>query len=204
MAVNQRRRFIAFLGALSGGSLLLNACGDNQGTAQPALGGAPDDDGSVNTGPVASVNLPDRGVAPEFEPANWVNSEPIKLADLRGKPVLLEFWTFSCINCKNVLPSLKSWYDEFSGKGLAFVSFHAPEFDYEKKLENVQQAIKDLGIKYPVAQDNDFKTWGKYSVRGWPTLFLIDRRGHIRFTQFGEGAYDQTHTAIQVLLAEQA
>src|SRR5689334_5754820 len=119
MAANQRRRFIAFVGALTGGSLILNACGDNPNSAQPAMGGdaaapAPGND-SVNTGPVASVNLPDRGVAPEFEPANWVNSEPIKLADLRGKPVLLEFWTFGCINCMNVLPSLKSWYDEFSG-----------------------------------------------------------------------------------------
>ena len=141
---------------------------------------------------------------PNSNRPNWVNSEPIKLADLRGKPVLLEFWTFGCINCQNVMPSLKSWYDEFAGKGLAFVSFHAPEFDNEKKLENVQQAIKNFDIKYPVAQDNDFKTWGKYSVRGWPTLFLIDKKGRIRFTQFGEGAYDQIHTGIQVLLAEQA
>src|SRR5689334_4399592 len=138
MAANQRRRFITFLGALAGGSLLLNACGDNSG---PDTASAESEDGSVNNAPVASVNLPDRGVAPEFEPANWVNSEPVKLADLRGKPVLLEFWTFGCINCQNVMPSLKAWYDEFSGKGLAFVSFHVPEFDNEKKLENVQQAI---------------------------------------------------------------
>ncbi|MBN9389183.1 MAG: redoxin domain-containing protein [Chloroflexi bacterium] len=203
MAPNQRRRFITLLGALAGGGLLLNACGDNI----PAMGmgtSGNNADSSANTGEVASVNLQDRGPAPEFQPANWVNSEPIKLADLRGQPVLLEFWTFGCINCQNVLPSLKSWYDEFSGKGLAFVSFHRPEFDYEKKLENVQQAIQNLGIKYPVAQDNDSKTWDKYSVRGWPTLFLIDRKGHIRFTQFGEGAYDQIHTGIQMLLAEQA
>ena len=206
MAANQRRRFIAFLGALAGGSLLLDACSDNTGAAQPGMSAmsATPDDGTANQTEVASVNLQDRGPAPEFEPANWVNSEPVKLAGLRGKPVLLEFWTFGCINCQHVLPYLKSWYDEFSDKGLAFVSFHAPEFDNEKKLENVQQAIKDFGIKYPVAQDNDFKTWNKYSVRGWPTLFLIDKKGHIRFTQFGEGAYDQIHTGIQMLLAEQA
>jgi alkyl hydroperoxide reductase subunit AhpC len=103
-----------------------------------------------------------------------------------------------------VLPNLRAWHEEFSGKGLAFVSMHTPEFEYEKKLENVKQAVTELQIKYPVAQDNDFQTWNKYHVRGWPTLFLIDKKGQIRYTQIGEGNYDQTRAAIQVLLAEQA
>lgn len=189
MAENKRRRFLTLLAGVTGGTLLLGGCTD------PTANLVGDD-------PAMSVKLPDRGAAPDFDNTSWINSEPIKLASLRGKPVLLEFWTFECINCRNVLPYLRSWYDEFADKGLAFVSMHTPEFDAEKKLENVKQAVKDLQIKYPVAQDNDFETWNKYHVRGWPTLYLIDKKGHIRYTQLGEGNYEQTKAAIQVLLAE--
>lgn len=204
MPANQRRQFLGFLTALTSG-LLLNGCTDSTDATQnavlPESGATPDS--SVNTDPVPSVNLSDRGVAPDFDNTSWINSEPLKLASLRGKPVLLEFWTFECINCRNVLPNLRAWYDEFADKGLAFVSMHTPEFEREKKLENVKQAVQELQIKYPVAQDNDFQTWNKYHVRGWPSLFLIDRKGHIRYTTLGEGNYDQTKAAIQVLLAEQ-
>lgn len=197
MAENKRRRFLGFLASATAGGLLLSGCTDPIAGLQSGSS-----DGTVNTTSVPSVNLPDRGAAPDFDNTSWINSEPIKLASLRGKPALLEFWTFECINCQNVLPNLRSWYDEFADKGLAFVSMHTPEFEREKKLENVKEAVKNLQIKYPVAQDNDFQTWNKYQVRGWPQLFLIDKRGHIRYTQLGEGNYDQTKAAIQILLAE--
>jgi thiol-disulfide isomerase/thioredoxin len=206
MPANQRRRFITLLASLTGGGLLLNGCTDfmsgsqSENAPEPASGATP---GSpANSTAVPALNLPDRGTAPEFDNTSWINSEPIKLASLRGQPVLLEFWTFECINCRNVLPNLRAWYDQFFDKGLAFVSMHTPEFDSEKKLENVKQAVQELQIKYPVAQDNDFETWNKYHVRGWPTLFLIDKKGRIRYTQLGEGNYDQTKAAIQTLLAE--
>lgn len=190
-----RRKFISLLAAVPVGAALLSACGDELDTVkklqlEPA--GAP----------AGTVNLPQRGIAPEFDNQTWINSEPLRLAELRGKVVLVDFWTFDCINCQHVIPSLRDWHSEFSDKGLVIVGMHAPEFDYEKKLENVKDAIKRYDIKYAVAQDNDFKTWNKYQVRAWPTLFLIDKQGNIRYNYIGEGNYDGTHAAIQTLLAE--
>jgi len=145
---------------------------------------------------------PQKGAAPEFENQTWINSSPLRLAELRGKVVLVDFWTFGCINCQHVIPGLRDWHSEFSDKGLVIVGMHAPEFDYEKQLENVRAAVKQYDIKYAVAQDNDFKTWNKYQVRAWPTLVLIDKQGNIRYNYVGEGNYDGTHAAIQALLAE--
>ncbi len=149
-----------------------------------------------------TANLPNRGPAPDFSNTNWINSAPLKLADLRGKVVMMEFWTFSCYNCQNVIPSLRDLYADFSDKGFTIVSMHAPEFEYEKKWENVQEAVKKAGIKYPVAQDNDFVTWGKYHINAWPTLVLVDKVGNIRYQHIGEGAYEETRVAVQALLAE--
>ena len=146
--------------------------------------------------------LPIQGKAQEWDNSVWLNTEPLKLADLRGKVVIMEFWTFSCYNCRNVMPSLKSWHEEFNKQGLVIVGMHCPEFDYEKKLENVKDALVRNEIKYPVAIDNDFVTWNKFGVRAWPSLYLLDKEGNIRFSHIGEGAYDETKAAIKELLAE--
>ena len=150
----------------------------------------------------APPNLDKKRPAPDFDNEVWINSPKLSLNDLKGQVVLVEFWTFGCINCQNVQPSLKKLYADYSAKGLEIVSFHDPEFDYEKKLENVQAAVKDNGVKYPVAIDNDFKTWNKYAVRAWPTMYLVDKQGQIRFSHIGEGNYDLIESAIVALLNE--
>ncbi len=196
-----RRRFVGLLAALPGAAVLLNACGDDEVNQMKKLATVAVSEAGASAARPA-VNLPNRGAAPDFDNQSWINSTPLRLADLRGKVTLVEFWTFGCYNCQNVIPSLKSWYTDFSDKGLVIVGFHAPEFDHEKKLENVQEAVKKADIKYPVAQDNDFATWNKFRVRAWPTLFLVDKQGNIRYNHIGEGAYDETRAAIQALLAE--
>lgn len=141
--------------------------------------------------------------APELIPGGeWFNSSPLKLSDLKGKVVLIDFWTYSCINCQRTLPYLISWNQKYADKGLVIIGVHAPEFEFEKNPENVKKALKDFGIKYPVMQDNNFATWRAYSNQYWPAKYLIDKDGNIRFTHFGEGEYDETEKAIQQLLQE--
>jgi alkyl hydroperoxide reductase subunit AhpC len=150
-----------------------------------------------------AANLPKIRQAPEWDNQTWINSEPVKLSDLRGKVVLVEFWTFDCINCQHVFPAFLQWYDRFNDKGAVIISFHDPEFSNERDWNNVQAAVKDDKIKYAVAQDNDFKTWNAYGVNAWPTWFLIDKQGMIRYKHIGEGAYDETAQNIEALIAEQ-
>lgn len=140
--------------------------------------------------------------APDFAPGDWINSEPLKLKDLRGRVVLIDFWTFGCYNCRNTLPSLKRWHETYKDKGLTVIGVHSPEFETEKKIENVREQVASLGIKYPVVTDNDYATWNAYSVRAWPTLFLLDKAGRIRWSHVGEGAYEETEKTIQKLLGE--
>ena len=150
-------------------------------------------------------NLRDWGSAPELQNEVWINTESaVRLADLRGKVILLEMWTYGCYNCRNVLPSLKKWHASYADQGLVIIGNHYPEFTYEQDLENLKKAVIELEIPYAVAQDNDGVTWRAYSNRYWPTLYLIDKRGHIRYTHIGEGSYEQTEAAIQALLAETA
>jgi cytochrome c biogenesis protein CcdA/thiol-disulfide isomerase/thioredoxin len=134
--------------------------------------------------------------------AGWVNSEPVTLASLKGKVVLIDFWTYSCINCQRTQPYLNKWYDKYNKDGFVILGVHAPEFAFEKVLTNVQKGVKDAGIKYPVALDNDFATWQAYNNQYWPAKYLIDKDGQVRFTHFGEGEYDKTESAIQTLLKE--
>lgn len=153
------------------------------------------------------ASLPDLGAAAEFRDDVWLNTDddaPMRLADLRGQVVLLEFWTFDCINCKHVLPYVRDWYDRYHLLGLQVVGIHFPEFSYEADYNNLVAALKRLDVSYPVAQDNDGATWNAYGQRYWPTLYLIDKRGQIRYQRIGEGGYTQTETAIQALLAESA
>ena len=140
--------------------------------------------------------------APELASGEWINSEPLKLQDLRGRVVLLEFWTFGCINCRNALPFVESWHDRYRDKGLTVIGVHSPEFDEEKNVDSLRRQVASLGIRYPVVTDNDFQTWKAYNVEAWPTIFLLDKQGRIRWTRVGEGRYDKTERVIQKLIAE--
>ena len=140
--------------------------------------------------------------APELAAGDWINSEPLKLNDLRGRVVLIEFWTFGCYNCRNTLPFVKSWDDRYRAKGLTVIGVHSPEFDEERKVENLREAVSSLGIGYAVATDNDYQTWKAYNVEAWPTFFLLDKQGRIRWMHVGEGNYDEAERQIQKLLAE--
>ena len=152
---------------------------------------------------IPSVELADLGPAPELQNEVWLNTPgPLRLADLRGRVVLLDMWTFGCINCQRVVPYLSEWYDRYREQGLVVIGNHYPEFDHERQLGNLQAALEQLEIEYPVAQDNDRRTWGAYRTRFWPTLYLIDKRGHLRYSHIGEGRYAETEAAIQTLLAE--
>lgn len=149
------------------------------------------------------ASLPDLGPAPELTNDVWLNvSAPLRLADLRGKVVIIDMWTFGCINCQHVIPSLKDWYSKYSDQGLVIIGNHFPEFAYEKDLGNVKNAVAQYGIKYAVAQDNNGATWRAYKNHYWPTLYLIDKSGHIRYVHIGEGHYQETEKNIQALLAE--
>jgi thiol-disulfide isomerase/thioredoxin len=140
--------------------------------------------------------------APEIDSGTWINSEPLTLKSLRGHVVLIEFWTFACYNCRNTLPTVKKWDAQYRQQGLTIIGVHTPELDYERNVENLRREVTGLGITYPVVTDNDYSTWKTYSVEAWPTLFLIDKQGRMRWMHVGEGAYDETEQAIKKLLAE--
>lgn len=149
-------------------------------------------------------HFPISGRAPELTNEVWLNSDrPLRLADLHGKVVLVDFWTFGCINCQRVIPALRAWHETYGPQGLVVIGNHYPEFGYEAELDNLRAAIVDLEVPYPVAQDNKGETWRAYNTRFWPTLVLIDKRGRIRSRHIGEGAYPETEAAIQALLAEE-
>ncbi len=132
--------------------------------------------------------------------SEWINSKPLTLKQLKGKVVLIDFWTYSCINCVRTLPILTKWDKAYRDKGLVIIGIHTPEFEFEKKLSNVQTAVKQHGIEYPVALDNDFKTWIHFDNHYWPAHYLIDKEGNVRYTHFGEGEYDATESNIRYLL----
>lgn len=140
--------------------------------------------------------------APELTAGDWINSGPLRLQDLRGRVVLIDFWTFGCYNCRNTVPYVKAWDQRYRAKGLTIIGVHSPEFDEEKDVENLRGAVASLGIDYPVVTDNDFQTWKAYKVEAWPTVFLLDKQGRIRWMHVGEGAYDKTEEMILKLLAE--
>ncbi len=148
-------------------------------------------------------SLSDQGPAPEFQGiAQWLNSKPLMMAQLRGKIVLVDFWTYSCINCLRTLPYTKAWYKAYAKDGFVLIGVHTPEFAFEKSTDNVKRALLQFGIEYPVAQDNGYKTWDAYHNSYWPAEYLIDAKGHIRLAHFGEGHYDEMDQAIRELLKE--
>jgi thiol-disulfide isomerase/thioredoxin len=148
------------------------------------------------------ATLDNQGMPPELFNEVWLNSDPLKLADLHGKVVIVEFWTFGCYNCKNVVPSLRAWHQTYRDDGLVIVGVHTPEFGYEREIENVKQALIDQDIPYAVAIDNDWQTWRAYNNRYWPAKYFIDKAGNLRHIHIGEGRYEQQEEIIQALLAE--
>lgn len=159
--------------------------------------------GLQNVAPSGSSPVSSTGpLAPEFTGiVDWENSPPLNLDTLRGKVVLVDFWTYSCINCQRTFPFLRQWWDRYHADGFVIVGVHSPEFEFEKSVANVRRAIRDYDIPWPVAVDSNMATWNAYSNRYWPAEYLIDAGGHVRHTSFGEGEYDQTERAIQALLA---
>jgi cytochrome c biogenesis protein CcdA/thiol-disulfide isomerase/thioredoxin len=148
--------------------------------------------------------LPVLGPAPDFVGTQrWFNTErPLRLEALRGKVVLVDFWTYTCINCVRTLPYLRAWDERYRSQGLVIVGVHSPEFRFERDAGNVADAIRRTGLRYPVAQDNEFATWRAWDNQAWPSKYLIDARGRVRYAHVGEGEYDATEDAIRALLAE--
>jgi cytochrome c biogenesis protein CcdA/thiol-disulfide isomerase/thioredoxin len=163
-------------------------------------------DGASRLQADAGSGLPALGAAPDFTGNqrwfNTVGGQPLSLADLRGKVVLVDFWTYTCINCIRTLPYLKAWDERYRDRGLVIVGVHTPEFPFERDAANVEDAIAQNGLRYAVAQDNDYATWDAYGNQYWPAKYLIDAGGQVRYTHFGEGDYEETESAIRRLLAE--
>lgn len=159
--------------------------------------------GSVE-GNSRDVLIPARkaAAAPAFEKGTWINTEPLELKELRGRVVLVEFWTYGCYNCRNTLPTVKNLDARYRERGLTVVGVHTPETGGEKNLENVRNQVRKLGITYAVVTDNNGDTWRAYGVEAWPTIIVLDKQGRIRWTHIGEGMYDETEGVIKKLLAE--
>ena len=151
----------------------------------------------------ANSELGDFGPAPEFRGIErWLNTEALSLDDLRGKVVVIDFWTYSCINCLRTLPHVTRWYETYRDAGLVVVGVHSPEFAFERVPGNVSRAVEDLGIEYPVALDNEFETWRAWRNAYWPAKYFVDRRGRVRYAHVGEGDYEESEEVIRTLLAE--
>jgi cytochrome c biogenesis protein CcdA/thiol-disulfide isomerase/thioredoxin len=182
-----------------------NGSSDCEGSGTTKVDPAPHD-ASQATLLADAQKLPVLGTAPEFtETQDWFNTpgdRPLTLKALRGRVVLIDFWTYTCINCIRTLPYLKAWNAAYAKDGLTIVGVEAPEFEFEKNAANVANAIEQFGLRYPVVQDNDMGTWNAYGNEYWPADYLIDARGQVRYATFGEGSYDKTETAIRALLAQ--
>ena len=142
-------------------------------------------------------------MAPEIQSEQWLNSGPLSMQALRGRVVLVEFWTFGCWNCRNVEPHIRQWYDRYRDKGFVVIGVHTPEFAFERKLERLRSYLEEHDIHYPIAVDNDSSIWRAYSNWAWPTIYLIGKQGNIRYKRIGEGGYRETEKAIQMLIREE-
>jgi len=155
---------------------------------------------SAISGPVDVSHLPDNGPAPPLEATGWINTQPLTAADLRGKVVLYDIWTYSCINCVRTFPYVRSWYDRYRADGLVVVGVHSPEFDFEKVPGNVEAAVKHLDVTWPVALDAKMTIWNEFNNMYWPADYVADRNGHLRYSHFGEGDYANTENVLRALL----
>jgi len=156
----------------------------------------------ANSGAATAVPVAKNSVAPEFAGIDqWLNSPPLTVQQLRGKVVLVDFWTYTCVNCINTLPHVEKLYQKYKDQGLVVVGVHTPEYAFERETKKVKAAIAEYGLHYPVAQDNQYATWNAYGNQYWPAVYLIDKQGHIVYSHFGEGDYDKTEAAVREQLA---
>jgi cytochrome c biogenesis protein CcdA/thiol-disulfide isomerase/thioredoxin len=163
----------------------------------------PGDAAPTKTANEGAIDLPVEGMFPSINGAvEWINSPPLTVEQLRGKVVVVDFWTYSCVNCLRTLPYVRAWYDKYKDQGLVVIGVHAPEFAFEKDLGNVRRAVKDLGVDYPVAVDNEYAIWRAFQNQYWPAHYFIDAQGRIRHHHFGEGEYAESEAIIRQLLAE--
>jgi thiol-disulfide isomerase/thioredoxin len=208
----RRRRFLTYLGlgALGMGSAACAAQVGSKSSSTPIASKTP-----ISSTPTADTNKPNSSEVnavdekskassqklPEFQGiSQWLNSNPLTIQELKGNVVLIQFWTFSCINCQRTLPYVTKWHDRYAAKGLKIIGVHTPEFAFERDANNIKDAMQKHGILYPVPIDNEFKTWKAYSNEYWPHLYLADRQGNLVYDHIGEGAYDRTEQTIKQLL----
>jgi thiol-disulfide isomerase/thioredoxin len=169
--------------------------------AAPSLGVA-QEGGSREQAKPRPSHLPVEGDLPAASATAWVNSQPLTGADLRGKVILIDFWTYSCVNWRRTLPYVRAWADKYKDHGLVVIGVHTPEFDFEKNVDNVRRAAKEMKIEYPIAVDSDRAVWRAFNNDFWPALYFVDSEGRIRHHYLGEGRYEQSERVIQELLAE--
>jgi thiol-disulfide isomerase/thioredoxin len=192
----QRRKLLTYLGlgAIGAGATAL-APGLLRSTAAPDLPSNPLPKQTIAASS-PSLALPDfQGIS------EWLNSDPLTVAELKGNVVLIQFWTFACINCQRTLPYIVQWHQQYAEQGLKVIGVHTPEFAFERAIGNVRKALGEHNITYPVPIDGEFKTWKAYDNGYWPHLYLADRQGNIRYDHIGEGAYDITEQTIQQLVS---
>ena len=185
--MNSARRFLA-LTLASALAIPLNACSQEVGTMK-------------HTTP-ETLRLPVEGTLPAFAAGQWINSPPLSPAGLRGKVVLVQFWTYSCINWLRTMPYVRAWAEKYASRGLVVIGVHAPEFGFEHDLDNVRRAVAVMDLTYPIVIDNDLATWRAFENDAWPALYFVDAKGKIRHHHLGEGAYEQSEMVLQQLLAE--
>ncbi len=156
---------------------------------------------TAGEGNASNITFKNRGPAPEFSGIDkWLNSEPIKMSDLKGKVVLVQFWTYSSINSIHYFPHLSKWYETYKSQGLVVIGIHTPQYTFERVTENVETAINRFGLTYPIAQDNNYTMWRTYGNIVWPSTYLVDREGKLVYSHLGEGDYDIVESAIQQLI----
>ncbi|GJG93001.1 cytochrome c biogenesis protein DipZ [Cupriavidus pauculus] len=190
-------------GSDKGGSMMMQANPQAMTQTSMAMSAKPEAGGSMMRAADHPSSLPVEGKFPGLNGAvEWLNSPPLTAEALRGKVVLVDFWTYSCINCLRSLPYVKAWADKYRDQGLVVIGVHAPEFAFERNIDNVRKATKDLGVTYPVAIDNNFAIWRAFNNNYWPAHYFIDAQGRVRFHHFGEGEYDKSEAVIRELLAE--
>jgi thiol-disulfide isomerase/thioredoxin len=192
---------LIIIAILVGGGLYLQSRSPENGFLNLSFGSAVRQQRTETPQEPISPKFSNQGPAPELVGLKqWLNTEPLTMAELQGKVVLVKFWTYSCINCIRTLPYVTKWYDTYKDQGFVVLGIHTPEFAFEKVTSNVETALKRYSITYPVALDNDYKTWNAFQNQFWPAYYLIDKNGEIIYSHFGEGNYEETELAIRTLL----